>query len=257
MNQRLTIYLEPEGHYVSLETFAAAVQDLKQLVRGLKPPVVDPEKPVKWLVTHLEIGSAMVAAEPIADQEAARMLVDLAMDGIHAMENEQSPPAYFGREAIAAVKSLVETTTRDKTKLHVLHGNQQITVTERTASTAKKILDVIVWEDYGSVEGALEVVNLHGGYQCNVYDTLTNRKIQCSFRREDLDKVREALGRRVLVIGLVRYNRHGDILAIKAEDITILPQATDLPTVDEILGIAPDLTGGVPADVYIRRLRDE
>lgn len=29
------------------------------------------------------------------------------------------------------------------------------------------------------------------------------------------------------------------------------------PTVDEMVGIAPDITGGLPADEHVRRLRDE
>lgn len=256
-DRRLTIHLEPEGHYVSLDTFAAAIQDLKQMVRGLRPPLPDHEGPVKWLVTQLEIGSATVAAEPVADPLVSDTLLTLVCKGVEALERDEDPPAYFGREAIAAVKSMVETAVRDQTRVTFISNGNRTSVTERTVATAKRILEVIVWEDYGSVDGTLEVVNLHSGYQCNVYDGLTGRRVQCYFRESDLDRVREALGRRVAVTGWVRYNRHGDVLSLRAESFDIFPDQKTLPTVDDILGIAPNLTGGVPAEVHVRRLRDD
>ena len=91
----------------------------------------------------------------------------------------------------------------------------------------------------GTVEGALEAVNVHGqSSKFNVYDALTGSKVECHFTASvTLDDLRPAIGRRVAVRGLIRSRPDGRPVSIDAEELHVFPAEEELPSPEDVYGI--------------------
>jgi len=114
------------------------------------------------------------------------------------------------------------------------------------------------YEVPGSVDGTLEIVNVHNRAQFSVFESLGNTEVRCRFPVSDdlLAKVRRNLGKRVTVLGMVRYRTATDApVSITVEDIYEL-DGDDEPLTFERMPVI-DLAPGESSEAYIRRMRDE
>ena len=72
-----------------------------------------------------------------------------------------------------------------------------------------------------------------------------------------MDDVRTALKKYVTVHGLMGYRIGNPFpISITVERFEINPPEQELPTLASLRGLAPDLTGGLSSEEYIRQLRD-
>ncbi len=85
----------------------------------------------------------------------------------------------------------------------------------------------------GSIEGRLE------GMTCfRVYDALTGQGIRCDFgTRIALDNIKNAIGKRVAIYGVISYAYDGNPTECKAEELTVFPADSDLPDFRSLRGI--------------------
>jgi len=106
------------------------------------------------------------------------------------------------------------------------------------------------------VAGQLEMISVHRTPTFNVYDTVTHKAVACGFDPARLDEIRAALGERVVVTGIVHRNTNGEPVRVEKPELRLLRADADLPTVRDLIGLAPDLTGFVSPDEYVRKLRN-
>ena len=52
------------------------------------------------------------------------------------------------------------------------------------------------------------------------------------------------------------YNVRGEPLSVNVDKLRVLKEENELPSIDDMLGMAPDITGDLTTEDYIRRLRD-
>ncbi len=90
----------------------------------------------------------------------------------------------------------------------------------------------------------------------NVYEALTKRPVSAKFDRAQLEEVRDALGRRVNVSGIIHRNANGEPITIERGELNLMREEEALPTVDDIAGIDPDYTGSRNSAEYVRAMRD-
>jgi hypothetical protein len=64
------------------------------------------------------------------------------------------------------------------------------------------------------------------------------------------------LGRRVIVSGIVSYNAVGEPVKVEVDRLRVLKEEKELPTIVEMLGMTPDITGDLSTEEHIRQLRD-
>lgn len=111
-----------------------------------------------------------------------------------------------------------------------------------------------------TVDGKLDQINIHSNpYTCKVYPRLLKSSpITCKFDGDLLQKVRGLLGTFVSVRGECLY-RAGKAYPheMKLRKIEKLPSGDDAPTWQDIYGIAPNITGGLSSEEFIRRQRNE
>ena len=108
----------------------------------------------------------------------------------------------------------------------------------------------------GSVEGRLELVSLHPGRRrFNVCHALTGKTVRCSLPPELEEVAKGGLGKRVIVAGLVSYDEKGIPFSVQSERLRIVKEDRELPSVKDMVGLAPDITGELSTEEYIRTLR--
>ena len=110
----------------------------------------------------------------------------------------------------------------------------------------------------GTVEGRLEFVNIHADQNMfRICSAIPPERVTCSFRPDKIEEALEALGRKIRVLGELTCPK-GDRFprTVKVETIELLPEDGDLPSLMDLRGIAPDITGDLSSEEFVRNLRD-
>jgi hypothetical protein len=109
----------------------------------------------------------------------------------------------------------------------------------------------------GSVEGKLGLIAIHKKPRFRIYEVVTHKAVTCDFdEKRWLDRVKEALGRRVIAYGIVYYNIKGEPLRVELDNLRVMPDRSDLPQIDDIGGMDPGFTGELSTTEYIKSIRD-
>jgi hypothetical protein len=110
----------------------------------------------------------------------------------------------------------------------------------------------------GSIEGMLEQINVHGGANTfHIYPEVGPKKLACHFPSALYDDAVAAVGRRVEVFGTLRYRARADFPhQIAVTQIDAYPPDSELPDWEDLRGRAPDATGGLTSEAFVRELRD-
>lgn len=252
-DMNLALHLDPEDKVIRASMLADALRRFVHLLRTLHELV--PQEKLDWLVRDLGKSSAHVAVSPVAEADVGARVCLLAEEGLAALESGDLP-SYLPERTIWAARALAELAYNTKTRMAISGPRQHVQLTVETIRTADRILRA-VWEDLGSVEGTLEMVSVHEKQQFNIYDALTGQCIPCYFKPELFEQVRAGLKRRVTVRGLVRYTATGRVTQVFAQEIHLLRDDENLPSIEEMAGVAPNITNGLPLEDYLRRLKDE
>ncbi len=110
----------------------------------------------------------------------------------------------------------------------------------------------------GGIEGKLEQINLHRGVNTfQIYPEVGPNRVVCHFSPKMYDDAVSAVGRRVEVFGMLKY-RAGAPFAhqIAVSSIDVHPFEHNIPDWDDLRGRAPDATGSLSSEAFIRELRD-
>lgn len=114
--------------------------------------------------------------------------------------------------------------------------------------------------DYGGVQGRIRVVPGAGGKRKYVVEEqLTDREVECVVPAELAATADAAAAeqRRVELSGKVYRNADGDSERVEVNWILVMPADDELPSLDELVGSLPDITGGRSIEEHLRILRSE
>lgn len=218
----------------------AYLELLREVSRAVARTVDDP---VQWVVTKVSEGSAdysiaprTFAARPLPEATLHEM-VEAVPTGLRALRMGTDRPRYFTDRALELTRALTSTLTAEMPSLTTRNGAAEVEITRAVGTHARTILDMPYLSDYGTVEGTLETVNVHGGKrQFVIYDDLNGRRIECHFaHRIASDEIR--VERRVAVTGEIRSRENGEIISVIADRIYTFDADDELPTSDDVLGI--------------------
>jgi hypothetical protein len=108
------------------------------------------------------------------------------------------------------------------------------------------------------VSGFLEAINIHNTNRLTIYPTLGPRKVAGKFRSDLREKVKRAIGDFVTVEGKLAYKSWAPFPhAVEVEDILQHRPDSELPSLFDVRGTMPDLTGGESSVEFIERIRNE
>ena len=110
----------------------------------------------------------------------------------------------------------------------------------------------------GAIRGMLESINIHLGVNVfRIYPDIGPQKVICHFPTELQSSAVLGVGKSVEVRGILRYKAASPYpYQINVEALKIFPPDDELPTFAQLLGVAPDATGKISSEMFIRQLRD-
>lgn len=139
----------------------------------------------------------------------------------------------------------------------LIFDDKRIDLTPQIASRAETALAADE-ECEGAIEGMLEQINLHlGANTFHIYPDVGPRKVTCHFPSKLFDDAVAAVGRRVEVSGTLHYRfRASYPHLIDVAHIEAYQPVSELPDWEDLRGRAPDATGGLSSEAFVRELRD-
>ncbi len=223
---------------------------------------VQSTRTIDWSVSQWSRSSpAMLTLEPVVIDEQLdnrETVIRTAMSGMAALKERDERPKYFSDQALTNARGLVSLLGPRVRTVEVFTPEDRVICTEAIASNIREILRP-GREMMGSTEGVLEAMNSHGKFQFSLYEPVLATRIGCELDKDAEPglkaRIIELYEQRVRVSGVLRTNRHGEVRSVRVRQVTALRKEPRFERVEEIAGIY-DITGGLDAEEYVRRLRD-
>ena len=262
---RLALHIPGEPGNLAFSSFVGVLNRVRLILADLDSAISEnPTGVLHWVLADLNMGSANAVLESRTRTRDARPDVPERVNqafvgGLRTIEHGEHLPAYYSETSLKRVRAISRFLASDGGKpltARDLDSELEASVSDRAAENVTTLI-APRYKTIGSVTGRLEMISVHGPKpRFNVYDVLSQRPVRCTFDHDQLEDVRAALNRRVVVTGIVHRNANGE--AIRVESPTLRPMRSDaeLPTTDDIVGIAPDFTGDLTAEEYVRQLRN-
>jgi hypothetical protein len=240
-----------------LEVLRASLDILDQLERAEGPLT---KVTGQWLVAELrnESATALLRRRDTPSPEAPLRLVE----GVGQLRQAEGLPPYFSPGIAAGLIKI----GRQVRQEGVSGVKFMVPATDGLPARAEEVSSTVVANALASVEGSeralgsvvglLDVINLRRGtHQVSLYDDETRRAVRCRFPDALFEVMKDGLGHRVRALGEVTRNRQGQVLQVKISSVEILADIPAVPSVDDLVGIAPWYTGDQSTDEYLRAVR--
>jgi hypothetical protein len=222
-------------HLVSAaSTFAALLREVARAYLGTA------QDPVRWIV-EVRPGSVKLPLRPTPALEqvspsAFPEVIATVTEGIALLDRTAKRPAHFTDKALEQAKALANL-AGPEVPINVRNGRAKVPVTKRIAANVDEVLGAAD-PSYGTVEGLLEALNIHGTNRTfGVYDALTGKKVECKLiGKVTVDDLGPAIGKRVAVRGLILSRSTGERISVQADELDIF-DAEGLPSPEDVIGI--------------------
>ena len=244
-----------------LRVFSACERMLTQVERDLAERGAPPGE---WRISDTGVGSLVLTLEHRhhqANGARATQAAELLVDSIKRLEREQSIPSELKTASLRQVGAVAGALKPGGVEHELLVSSGSAGGSGRISHPmARQINRMLVKErvSLGTIEGVIELVSVHSGARkFNIYHTVTGKTVKCDLPSYIEDDVIAALKQKVAVSGAIHRNWNGDPVQMKVDRIRILREDNELPSLEELMGSLPDLTGDLRAEEYIRMIRDD
>jgi hypothetical protein len=233
--------LEIDGRSVTPEKFQRGVRAFFALLNEATRAHAKPNQFVRWAV-QVKSGSNLVGVVPTqftvepSDLDAIYASLQEGIESIEAGSEEPKALSETALRHIRELASIVGTDEGDDTKVRVWARKQPVALTHRAVANVAVLLND-AYEDFGTVEGRVQVISEQGDLHVFVAEPIRGRRIRCYFEEDMLPDFMGAFRKRVEVAGRIRYRRDGVPVSIAAKALTEFPAKEDLPSFRDMRGI--------------------
>ncbi len=246
---------------ISFESFLNIIDSSFGILKDLDIAVSrQPQGSLDWIIGGVYADSIGIEIESKARDpkiDYGTKLAEVYSDGIEIIRSEGITPPYFSDNCLRLVSRVAKVLRGDGASalqiLDPIRGKFTEFDAQIVATTSQ--LMGYSYKSFGSVEGTLEMISIHKRPRFNVYHSISLHAVRCNLREEDIEGVRHALGRRVVVSGLVSYNVKDEPKSVMVEELEVIPREDELPTIDEFVGSDPNYTGDMSTEEYVRSMR--
>jgi|SRR5665213_2301226 len=250
----LTLKIEGPRNRVPAAALASVLTETLSILGDLQGAHA-PGHTLTWYVTGLSIGSAqaVLTAEDISDDALAvgREFVT----ALRVVEAGDLLPEYFSSKSLRSLTKLAR--PFGTPGVEYLEASVRSDDTVVTARATSKITENLVKlqaarsRALGSITGTLDTISTRGPNKFQLLDPVSRRPVSCRFSDEQLDDIKDALRRRVVVSGIVVRNSSGQPLRVEDAEFSVLPDSEPLT---DLVGLDPDFTGGLSLAEYWERV---
>ena len=210
-------------------------------------------------VTDLRCGSpAIIETEAVPLEPTVDHSIEVVKEFFVDLNNIKvgKSPKEFDVDLLEHYKKMTTVFKKNVTGMTFISEDMQIKFKE---DLEPKITEILGEAEIvqGSVSGILERINIHAGVNTfRIYPVAGAKKIDCHFPDSLLQKATGAVNRYINVQGKIKYIGKADFPdAVEVEDIEIYPEESELPTFSQLRGIAPNATGSLSSEEFVKRIR--
>ena len=259
----VTLTVQGQLRDISLDAFLLVLRESHAILKELDRAASQQRNgTLTWGISGLKAGSAVVEAQSRVirgEEDFGPQVARSFVDGIHTIQTEAITPALFSLDSLTSIRRIVRSLGTEGVsalKVDAPELDRSVQLSSEATSNVEALIG-IRHKRIGSVEGKLELISIHGtGRRFNVYHAITRRAVRCNLTKEMENEVIRNLGRRVIVSGIVSYNTRGEPVGVNVDRMRVLKEEKDLPRIGDIIGMAPDITGQLATEEYIREMRD-
>jgi len=196
----------------------------------------------------------------IEDAEKTQVVVDKFFQSLDEIDSGRYPDG-FSYETFTSYKDI--TSLREKKRITEIVISRNGDIQRKLEDFSRNIEKILGTDEFeiGSYTGMLEAINIHGNQNVfYVYPTSHMPKLKCLFPKDLKEIAISAIGHYVTVTGRKRYkpNISGAIsYEMRIQDMVSHPPEDDLPSLADLKGIAPDITGNENSENFVRGIRNE
>lgn len=262
-DDRITLIIEglpEEDGRVRLAVFMSQLQSLSATITKLDRDANDGKAAIYYRIAEMSYSSPVrVVLEPQAlpKQPYAGHAVVQSLERIaEALENG-SDLSGLDADLLEDIRALARPVGKSVKNTTLLFNDHRLDLTPKITSKVDAALAVDDECD-GSIEGMLEQINLHQGANIfHIYPEVGPKKVTCHFPAKLYDEAVSAVGRRVEVFGTLHYRIGASFPhQVAVTQIEAFPPESELPDWEDLRGRAPDATGELTSEAFVRELRD-
>ncbi len=258
---RITLILEgvPEAEgRIRFNTFLTELQSLSAALGKISRDASDGRPAAVFNVVELSYNSPMrVVIAPAPGNEHIASLVLLRFETVADAVTSEKRLDSFDAELLEDLRSLAKPVGKQLKYATVLVNDVQYEMDEDVTKRVDTALEVDE-ECVGFIEGRLEKINIHDDANTfHIYPDVGPKKVACHFPNSLKDDAIFAVGRRVEVTGVLKYRQGASFAhAIAVTALDPFPPDDELPTWEDLRGRAPDATGELSSEAFVRELRN-
>lgn len=257
------IRLYPSDEGLSAPDFLDAANNFIRLISEVDIMVSGQfVRTVDWKIARLSYSSpAVLEVEPFIKEnkpDNRQAVIETVIDGFNSLERTDTRPRYFTDQALTSARNLAAQLIDRVNDVEVYSTYGNVKLSDKVTTNIKTMLktgkDIM-----GSLDGYLELMNSHEGFQFAIYEPVMGSRIVCHVASDapvDLhENIISYYEKKVRISGVLHTNIKGEVRSAKVNDIEPLRMESKIRSIEDIAGIF-DITGGVDAEDYIRGLRD-
>jgi hypothetical protein len=259
---QLSLYRDQPGALVSFEAMGRAATSFGALLNRLTLEQSGAKPAVQWVVQRVDIGSLHFEADTIDLVEdrsfANKVREDVASataNGLSRIELGEEPEEVFSPEVAELADVFLSLLQGDLAEMVIRNYQRETRLTPEGAGRHEPRLESRR-TSIGSVEGVVKAISLSNQPYFTVYRPTGGPGVRCYFESRELERVKNALLERVMVSGRLFRREDGMPYALRQISIfRVLGKPGELPQVDDLLGIEPNLTEGSASEDWLEARR--
>lgn len=187
-------------------------------------------------------------------RDLSRRVVRTCTRAIRIVEAGGERPAGVNDAALTHLQRIAQQTTSDipTVTMEVPVDREKSTISRQTDSNVERLLHYEF--SIGSIEGRLEALTIHDENRFTIYDAVSGVGVRCYFDDDDLRRVQDAVGRKVIVYGRLRRDREGrpqQIRPVRFWNPIDIPPREQLPSPEGVFAGLGD------SRTYLELIRNE
>ena len=263
-NQKIVFLLEgadKDGGHLELSVYAEKTrQFLDFLQTSAKESGID--SAVFHVVGLSHASPATMECVAIGQDSATFAAFNSVRENLNAVEGETR---HLSHPVLAVLEKLAKFTPEKIARMKIAtvgDSNEKPRICQLDDQFRDKLVHARSEEycEVSTIDGVLEEINIHSKpHAFKIYAWAPAvAAVKCNFSPEILSQVRNALGAWVSVSGDC-HNRPDATMPYKIDvhEIEVLPPANELPSMSDLLGIAPGATGDNTSEQFVRKLREQ
>ena len=225
--------LELEGNEDSKKFLKAVTAFIKYVEEVAKTSADD--EVCLWTV-QVKKASNLICMEPTSKDNPAIAERTYAVvgNGMNSIKDGGLPDDH-SKEALSYLRRIGEVADgKNAPKIWV--KKEPVQITQKVSANIKDYINKH-YQDYGSIEGLLQVISERGSYSAEITDPLNNKPIKCILNKDLMKAALSGFSSRVEAYGKIKYRADGAVLSIEVEKFTPFPSTEEIPSFEDVRGI--------------------